>query len=92
MNTFIGIEVYYAHSEALTKMYIVAEDVDGDAALPLLLRSPLVTQTAMAFRVIQNALSIVVTKIRTLASMASEVDRLHFLLMCMETMVRIISL
>lgn len=39
----------------------------------------------MAFRVIQNALSVVVTQLRTLASLASEVDRLHFLLMSMET-------
>ncbi|CAM9735596.1 unnamed protein product [Sphacelaria rigidula] len=43
-----------------------------------------ISQTAMAFRVIQNALSVVVTQLRTLASLASEVDRLHFLLMTME--------
>eukprot|EP00903_Cladosiphon_okamuranus_P008953 g8567.t2 len=42
--------------------------------------------TAMAFRVIQGALSVVVSQIRTLASLASEVDRLHFLLVCMEGM------
>lgn len=41
-------------------------------------------QTAMAFRVIQNALSVVVTQLRTLASLASEVDRLHFLLVSVE--------
>lgn len=41
----------------------------------------------MAFRVIQGALSVIVTQIRTLASLASEVDRLHFLLVCMESMV-----
>lgn len=38
----------------------------------------------MAFRVIQNALSVVVTQLRTLASLASEVDRLHFLLVTVE--------
>lgn len=43
-----------------------------------------ITQTAMAFRVIQNALSVVVTQLRTLASLASEVDRLHFLLVTVE--------
>lgn len=43
-------------------------------------------QTAMAFRVIQNALSVVVTQIRTLASLASEVDRLHFLLVTIDEM------
>ena len=41
----------------------------------------------MAFRVIQGALSVIVTQIRTLASLASEVDRLHFLLVCVESMV-----
>ncbi|CAM9939669.1 unnamed protein product [Hapterophycus canaliculatus] len=46
-----------------------------------------ISQTAMAFRVIQGALSVIVTQIRTLASLASEVDRLHFLLVCMESMV-----
>ncbi|CAN0152237.1 unnamed protein product, partial [Scytosiphon promiscuus] len=45
-----------------------------------------ISQTAMAFRVIQGALSVIVTQIRTLASLASEVDRLHFLLVCMESM------
>lgn len=41
-------------------------------------------QTAMAFRTIQGSLSLIVSQIRTLASLASEVDRLHFLLVCME--------
>ncbi|CAN0130773.1 unnamed protein product [Ectocarpus sp. 6 AP-2014] len=45
-----------------------------------------ISQTAMAFRVIQGALSVIVTQIRTLASLASEVDRLHFLVVCMESM------
>lgn len=47
---------------------------------------PLFLETAMAFRVIQGALSVIVTQIRTLASLASEVDRIHFLLVCMESM------
>lgn len=38
----------------------------------------------MAFQVIQRNLSVIMTQIRTLASLASEVDRLHFLLVCME--------
>lgn len=38
----------------------------------------------MAFRVIQNALSVIVTQIKTLASLASEVDRLHFLLVIVD--------
>lgn len=46
----------------------------------------------MAFRVIQGALSVVVTQIRTLASLASEVDRLHFLLVCMEGISNDVSL
>ena len=45
----------------------------------------------MAFRVIQGALSVIVTQIRTLASLASEVDRLHFLLICVESMVPEVS-
>lgn len=46
----------------------------------------------MAFRVIQGALSVIVTQIRTLASLASEVDRLHYLLVCMEGMVPSVSI
>lgn len=46
----------------------------------------------MAFRVIQGALSVIVTQIRTLASLASEVDRLHFLLVCMEGIADDVSL
>lgn len=45
----------------------------------------------MAFRVIQGALSVIVTQIRTLASLGSEVDRLHFLLVCVESMVPEVS-
>lgn len=55
---------------------------------PSLLR---LAQTAMAFHVIQTALSVIVKKIKTLASMTSEVDRLHGMLETMDALKRKVS-
>lgn len=48
------------------------------------LAHPRRVQTAMSFRVIQNALSVIVTQMKTLASLASEVERLHYLVVTMD--------